>query len=54
MAEPIKITPEELQEFNKLKDEIQKNTFELGVLYLEKMELDDLIKSFSDKESCSL
>lgn len=50
MAEPIKITPEELQEFNKLKDEIQKNTFELGVLYLEKMELDALIKSFSDKE----
>ena len=39
------------EELNKLKEEIQKNTFELGVLYLEKMELDAVIKSFSDKES---
>jgi hypothetical protein len=51
MAESIKIEQEELQEFNKLKDEIQKNTFELGILYLEKMELDTLYKSMSEKES---
>lgn len=51
MAESIKISIEELQEFNKLKEDIQKNTFELGVLYLEKMELDAMIKSFSDKET---
>jgi hypothetical protein len=51
MAEPIKITDEELQEFYKLKDEIQRNTFELGVLYLEKMELDMMIKSMNDKEN---
>jgi hypothetical protein len=51
MSEPIKITDEELQEFYKLKDEIQRNTFELGVLYLEKMELDIMIKSMNDKEN---
>lgn len=51
MSESIKIESEELQEFYKLKDGIQKNTFELGVLYLEKMELDGLIKSMSDKEN---
>lgn len=51
MTESIKITDEELQEFYKLKDEIQKNTFELGVLYLEKIELDIVIKSMSDKET---
>lgn len=51
MKEPIKIENSELQEFYQLKEEIQKNTFELGVLYLEKMELDSLIKSFSEKEN---
>lgn len=51
MADPIKIEQEELQSFHTLKEEIQKNTFELGILYLEKMELDDLFKSLSDKES---
>lgn len=51
MTEPIKIEQEELQEFNKLKDEIQKNTFEFGILYLEKMELDALYKSMSEKEA---
>lgn len=51
MAEPIKIEQEELQEFYKLKDEIQRNTFEFGVLYLEKMELDALYKSMSEKEN---
>jgi hypothetical protein len=51
MSEPIKITTEELQDFYKLKDDIQRNTFELGVLYLEKMELDNLFKNMSDKET---
>lgn len=51
MANPIKIEQEELQEFYKLKDEIQKNTFELGILYLEKMELDSLYKAMSEKET---
>ena len=51
MAEPIKITEEELAGFNNLKFEIQKNTFELGVLYLEKIELDGLYKTLSDKEN---
>jgi len=51
MAESIKIEQEELKKFYELKDEIQKYTFELGVLYLEKMEMDVLIKSMSDKET---
>lgn len=51
MGDPIKITPEELKEFNVLKDEIQKNIFEFGELYLEKMELDNLYKSLSEKET---
>lgn len=51
MANPIKIEQEELQEFYKLKDEVQKNTFELGILYLEKMELDAMYKAMSEKET---
>jgi ribosomal protein S4 len=51
MGEPIKITEEEFNEFNKLKEEIQRNIFEFGELYLEKMELDVLYKNLSDKEN---
>ena len=51
MGEPIKISTEELQEFSKLKDRIQRNIFEFGELYLEKMELDNLYKTLSDKET---
>lgn len=51
MKDPIKITEEELLGFNNLKFEIQKNTFEFGVLYLEKVELDALYKDLSDKEN---
>jgi hypothetical protein len=51
MTDVIKISPEELQEFENLKHEIQINTFELGVLYLEKLELDVLFKNLSDKET---
>lgn len=50
MANPVKITDEELGELNKLKDDIQRNIFDLGELYLEKMELDHLYKTLSDKE----
>jgi hypothetical protein len=50
MNEPIKIAQEELSELNTLKDEITKIIFEFGELYLEKMELDALYKSLSDKE----
>jgi hypothetical protein len=51
MSDPIKITTEELSEFNKLKESIQRNIFEFGELYLEKMELDSLYKTLSDKET---
>jgi len=50
MKDPIKITTEELEKFNKLKESIQRNIFEFGELYLEKIELDTLYKSLSDKE----
>jgi len=50
MTESIKISTDELQEFNTLKSEIQKNIFEFGELYLQKMELDSLYKELSDKE----
>lgn len=50
MEEQIKITEEELQEFNTLKNVIQKTIFEFGELYLEKMELDTLYKLMSEKE----
>ena len=51
MGESTKITPEELQEFNVLKGEIQRNIFGFGELYLEKMELDNLYKQLADKET---
>ena len=51
MSESIKITSEELQEFNVLKDDIQRNIFEFGEFYLEKMELDNLYKRLADKET---
>jgi hypothetical protein len=51
MGELVKITTEELHEFNSLKEDIQKNIFEFGELYLEKMELDNLYKGLSEKET---
>lgn len=51
MSDSIKISTEELTEFNVLKEEIQKNIFEFGELYLEKMELDSFFKTLSEKES---
>jgi hypothetical protein len=51
MENSIKITTEELQELNNLKLEIQKNIFEFGELYLEKMELDRIYKNMADKET---
>ncbi len=51
MNGPQKIDQVELDELQNLKNEIQKNIFEFGVLYMEKLELDDLRKSLSEKES---
>ena len=50
MAEPIKITQEELDGFNKTKEDIQRVLFGLGELYLEKMELDHLFSELAEKE----
>jgi hypothetical protein len=51
MSDVINLTEEELTELNDLKENIQKNIFELGELYLEKMEIDGLYKNLSEKES---
>lgn len=51
MENVIQLTKEEFDGLNKLKEDIQRNIFELGELYLEKMELDELYKSMSEKET---
>lgn len=50
MSESVKITSEELQGFNEIKHDIQKNMFEFGELYYKKIELDDLYKDLQKKE----
>lgn len=50
MKQPIKITKEELDAFNKAKTDIQLVMFKLGELYLEKMEMDHIIQELSEKE----
>ncbi len=51
MNEPVKLDPSELTELTSLKDGIQRIMFEFGELYLEKMELDVLFSTLSEKES---
>jgi hypothetical protein len=51
MSNVIKLTDEELVQLNELKNDIQKTIFSLGELYLEKMELDSIIKTMSEKET---
>lgn len=50
MKDPLTIDVEELESLQKLKDAIQKNIFDFGVLYMEKIELDNLRKSLNEKE----
>lgn len=49
--EPIKMLPEELNEIKELQNKINEKVFQFGNLYLEKMQIDSMIKSVADKES---
>lgn len=51
MKEPIKIDEKEMTQFTSLKDAIQKLTMDLGILYIEKIELDQVIADLSKKET---
>ena len=46
----VNLTEEEIKEFNKLTNDIRLNIFDLGLLYHEKIEVDNKIKELSDKE----
>jgi len=48
--EPIKIDNNCLSEIKMLQEKFQQKTFEMGILYLEKMQIDELIKNTTSKE----
>jgi hypothetical protein len=50
MSEPIKISENELAEIKMLQDKFQEKTFSMGLLYLEKMQVDEIIKNLTKKE----
>lgn len=50
MKDPIKITSEETKSINDLQTEFQKSIVDFGNLYLEKMQIDTLIKVVAEKE----
>lgn len=46
----MKMTDSELVEVKLLRDKFQSKTFEMGLLYLEKMQVDEFIKNVTNKE----
>lgn len=50
MSEPIKMSDNEFAEVKLLQEKFQRKTFDMGLLYLEKMQLDEFIKNLSNKE----
>ena len=50
MSEPIKMSDSELAEVKLLQEKFQRKTFDMGLLYLEKMQLDEFIKNLANKE----
>ena len=50
MSEPIKMSDGELAEIKLLQEKFQHKTFDMGLLYLEKMQVDEIIKNLTDKE----
>lgn len=50
MSDPIKIADNELSEIKLLQEKFQEKTFAMGVLYLEKMQVDEIIKNLTKKE----
>jgi len=51
MKDPIKVTQEELQETLTLQNKFQNLIFEFGRLYIEKLQVEDAIKSITDRET---
>lgn len=51
MKDPIKITPEETKSITDLQTEVQKSTVNFGSLYIEKIQVDSLIKVIAERES---
>lgn len=51
MAEPIKITEEEVKELRDLQEKFRQNIMDFGTLYLERMQLDEAVKELTSKEN---
>ena len=51
MKDPIKITQEEIKSTVDLQTEFQKSIVEFGNLYVEKMQVESMIKVITDKET---
>lgn len=50
MENPVKITKEEQDEINALQNEVSKKIFDMGRLGAEKIEIDQIVQSFVEKE----
>jgi len=50
MSEPIKMSDNEVAEIKLLQEKFQRKTLDMGLLYLEKMQLDEIIKNLTNKE----
>ena len=50
MSEPIKMSENEVAEIKLLQEKFQRKTLDMGLLYLEKMQLDEIIKNLTNKE----
>ncbi len=51
MKDPIKITQEEIKSISDLNNKYQQSVIDFGNLYVEKMQVDALIKAITDKEN---
>jgi predicted nuclease with TOPRIM domain len=50
MSEPIKIDESVLAEIKMLQSKFQESTMKMGLLFIEKMQLDNAVSDFNDKE----
>lgn len=51
MAEPIKLKNEELAEIRMLGEKSQEKLIQLGLLYVDKMQVEEAVKTITDKET---
>lgn len=51
MSEPVKLAENELAEVRMLQGKFQEKTFQLGQLYLQKMQVESHIKAVTDQEA---